>query len=336
MCVASKRSERATRAERGVRGPARARVRGSGGRSPPVRTDASAGHEIRRDFGRRRCRDLQGRSPRPLGRGLRRSSRRRRFRHVGRDRRAPSGVRAGAYREYQAQRRPPLIRSRGGIAPLSREPSPTQTALLTTILGECDELRSVLHSVAVLRELTPRGADRVAAAGELMSSRIVAAALTSAGTPARWIDPRRVLITDDGRPVPLPLLDATRAAAARELQPVVEAGEVAVTGGFVGATAAGITTTLGRGGSDLSASVLGAALNAREIQIWTDVDGMLTADPRVVDGARGGTAPVVRGSVRARILRRQGAASKHHSSRRRRRDTRPDPQYASPRWSPAA
>ncbi len=157
--------------------------------------------------------------------------------------------------------------------------------LLTTILGECDELRSVLHSVAVLRELTPRGADRVAAAGELMSSRIVAAALTSAGTPARWIDPRRVLITDDGRPVPLPLLDATRAAAARELQPVVEAGEVAVTGGFVGATAAGITTTLGRGGSDLSASVLGAALNAREIQIWTDVDGMLTADPRIVEGA---------------------------------------------------
>ena len=206
-------------------------------------------------------------------------------------------------------------------------------SLLPTILGQCDELRSVLNSVAVLRELTPRGADRVAAAGELMSSRIVAAALTSAGTPAQWIDPRRVLITDDGRPVAIPLLDATRAAAARELQPIVDAGEVAVTGGFVGATAAGITTTLGRGGSDLSASVLGAALNAREIQIWTDVDGMLTADPRVVEGAEVGTSPVVRRSVRARILRRQGAASKHHSSRCRRRDTRPDSQFASPRGS---
>ena len=158
-------------------------------------------------------------------------------------------------------------------------------SLLKTILAECDELRSVLHSVAVLRELTPRGADRVAAAGELLSSRIVAAALTSAGTPAQWIDPRQVLITDDRRPVPLPLLDPTRTAAAREVQPVVDAGEVPVIGGFVGATAAGITTTLGRGGSDLSASVLGAALEAREIQIWTDVDGMLTADPRIVEGA---------------------------------------------------
>ena len=206
-------------------------------------------------------------------------------------------------------------------------------SLLPTILGQCDELRSVLNSVAVLRELTPRGADRVAAAGELMSSRIVAAALTSAGTPAQWIDPRRVLITDDGRPVPIPLLDATRAAAARELQPIVDAGEVAVTGGFVGATAAGITTTLGRGGSDLSASVLGAALNAREIQIWTDVDGMLTADPRVVEGAE--VVPHL-SFEEASELAYFGAKvlhPSHHSSRRRRRDTRPDSQFASPRGS---
>jgi len=157
--------------------------------------------------------------------------------------------------------------------------------LLAHISSEFDEMRSVLRSVAVLRELTQRGADRVTAAGELMSSRIVAAALASVGTPATWLDARRVLITDDVHPVALPRLDETRTAAGREVLPVLEAGEVAVVGGFVGATADGITTTLGRGGSDLSASVLGAALHAREIQIWTDVDGMLTADPRLVDGA---------------------------------------------------
>ena len=152
------------------------------------------------------------------------------------------------------------------------------------VTRECDELRSVLTSVAVLRELTPRGSDRVAAAGELMSSRMVAAALSAAGTPATWVAATRVLITDDGHPAALPLVDETRRSATRELQPVLEGGDVAVVGGFVGATAEGITTTLGRGGSDLSASVIGAALHAREIQIWTDVAGMLTADPRVVEG----------------------------------------------------
>jgi aspartate kinase len=157
--------------------------------------------------------------------------------------------------------------------------------LHTRISSECDELRSVLRSVAVLRELTARGADRVTAAGELMSSRMVAAALASDGTPATWVDARRVLITDAAQPVALPLLDETRTAASRELQPVLDAGQMPVVGGYIGATADGITTTLGRGGSDLSASMIGAALHAREIQIWTDVDGMLTADPRVVDGA---------------------------------------------------
>ena len=154
----------------------------------------------------------------------------------------------------------------------------------SSIMAVCDELHAVLQSVTVLRELTPRASDRVASAGELMSSRIVAAVLEKHDVPAAWVDPRNVLVTDDSHPA-LPLLDGTRVAASRELQPVLEDGNVAVTGGFVGATEQGITTTLGRGGSDLSASVIGAALRASEIQIWTDVDGMLTADPRVVTGA---------------------------------------------------
>jgi len=150
----------------------------------------------------------------------------------------------------------------------------------------CDELRGVLTSVAILQELTPRGSDRVTAAGELMSSRIVAALLRAHGMPARWIDARRAIVTDNRFGAALPQLDATRAAALREIQPASDAGEVAVMGGFVGATPEGITTTLGRGGSDVSAAVIGAALDAAEIQIWTDVDGMLTADPRVVADAQ--------------------------------------------------
>jgi aspartate kinase len=164
-------------------------------------------------------------------------------------------------------------------------PVPPDGGLALAIAHTCDDVRAVLTSVAVLRELTPRGADRVAAAGELMSSRIMAELLCEGGTPARWVDARRTMVTDArfGAAVPL---ESTRTSAAREIMPALDAGEVVVVGGFVGATVDGITTTLGRGGSDYSAAILGAALDAREIQIWTDVDGMLTADPRVVVGAQ--------------------------------------------------
>jgi aspartate kinase len=162
----------------------------------------------------------------------------------------------------------------------------TASSLIAAMRAESDQLRAVLTSVAVLRELTPRGTDRVAAAGELMSSRIAAAALGQAGVPARWVDARKAIVTDDAHPAAAPLMKETRVSIAREIRPVIQNGQVAVLGGFVGATADGITTTLGRGGSDYSASVVGAALHASEIQIWTDVDGMLTADPRVVTNAQ--------------------------------------------------
>lgn len=164
--------------------------------------------------------------------------------------------------------------------------SPAADALRREIEEACDELRGVLMSVAVLRELTPRGIDRVAASGELMSSRILAALLRETGCRARWIDARRTIVTDSGFGRALPRLEPTEDAAKREILPALDAGEVAVLGGFVAATADGITTTLGRGGSDVSAAIVGAALGAAEIQIWTDVDGMLTADPRVVPDAQ--------------------------------------------------
>ena len=164
--------------------------------------------------------------------------------------------------------------------------TPTAEAVGNEVVRMFLELRGVLTSVAILQELTPRGADRVTAAGELLSSRIVAALLTESGLPARWIDARRAVVTDASFGAALPDLPATAITAAREIGPAWEAGAIAVAGGFVGATAEGITTTLGRGGSDVSAAVFGSALDAEEIQIWTDVDGMLTADPRVIADAQ--------------------------------------------------
>ena len=148
------------------------------------------------------------------------------------------------------------------------------------------EAAALLHAMAVLREVSPRSRDAVVAMGELASSRLVAAALTELGTPARCVDARRVLVTSADHGQGRPDLAATSARLHEHVLPLTTSGVVAVLGGFIGATAEGITTTLGRGGSDYSASLFGAGLRAAEIQIWTDVDGMLTADPRVVEGAR--------------------------------------------------
>ncbi len=127
--------------------------------------------------------------------------------------------------------------------------------------------------------------DAVAAMGEILSSRLVTAAMTQRGLPATWVDARTVVITDERFTRAAPLMDEITSAAASTIQPLVDAGRIAVLGGFVGRTVDGRTTTLGRGGSDYSASLVGAAIRAAEIQIWTDVDGMLTADPRVVSDA---------------------------------------------------
>jgi len=144
------------------------------------------------------------------------------------------------------------------------------------------ELGNLLRAVGTLADASPRTQDAIAAFGELLSSRIVEHALAAAGVSAEWIDARRVLVTDDTHGAALPLLDETTRAAAERLAPLIARGAVPVLGGYIGATAAGVTTTLGRGGSDYSAALFGAALQASEIQIWTDVDGMMTADPRVV------------------------------------------------------
>jgi aspartate kinase len=149
---------------------------------------------------------------------------------------------------------------------------------------EFDELERIAQALAVLREVSPRWLDALAAMGEVLSSRIVAAALSSHGLLAAWIDARRAVVTDGEHTAAAPLFPETTASLMINVDPSLAAGRIAVVGGFVGATTAGITTTLGRGGSDYSAAIVGACLGAGEIQIWTDVDGMLTADPRIVPG----------------------------------------------------
>ena len=154
------------------------------------------------------------------------------------------------------------------------------------IHAEVAHLASVAGALAVTREVSPRSLDAVAAIGEILSCRLVAALFADAEIPATSVDPRTLIVTDEHFTQAVPQPEPTRAHVDVNLRPVVTSGRVAVTGGFVAATRAGVVTTLGRGGSDYSAAILGAAIDAAEIQIWTDVDGMLTADPRVVADCR--------------------------------------------------
>lgn len=150
----------------------------------------------------------------------------------------------------------------------------------------CDEIAALAEALATLGHITPRSLDAVASFGEQISSLIVTESFRGRGLQAEHVDARRVMITSDEFTEAAPRPDAIAERARDVIAPLLRAGSIPVLGGYVGATDRGITTTLGRGGSDYSASLLGAALGADEIQIWTDVDGMLTADPRVVSDAR--------------------------------------------------
>jgi aspartate kinase len=136
------------------------------------------------------------------------------------------------------------------------------------------------------RRITPRELDSIAGRGELWSSRLIAAALAGSDVPSEWVDVRSIMVTDDRFGRATPYTQVLNGRARQYLCPILERGVVPVTQGFIGATATGVQTTLGRGGSDFSASLMGAALKASRVEIWTDVDGLMTADPRVVPSAR--------------------------------------------------
>jgi len=148
-----------------------------------------------------------------------------------------------------------------------------------------DGLQDVLRGIASLGELSLRTTDNVLSYGEVLSSRIVTAALAARGLNTAHVDSRKVIVTDNNftRAVPL---DETTDRLRQLVKPLLNDDKVPVMGGFIASTTEGITTTLGRGGSDFSAAIIGAGLGARRIEIWTDVSGMMTTDPRICPDAQ--------------------------------------------------
>jgi aspartate kinase len=149
-----------------------------------------------------------------------------------------------------------------------------------------EEVSSLCRGTALLRELTPRTLDAISSAGERLSARLLAGALRELEVKSVAVEATELIVTDNQSGRAEPLMMETRDRASAKLAPLLAEGLVPVVTGFIGATLEGKLTTLGRGGSDYSATILGAALDAKEIIIWTDVDGVLTADPRLVPEAR--------------------------------------------------
>jgi aspartokinase/homoserine dehydrogenase 1 len=161
----------------------------------------------------------------------------------------------------------------------------TRRDLLAMVDRYLDEFTAFCQSVFVLGELTPRAMDAITSLGERINARILAALLRQLGASGEAVDATDLIVTDGTFQNAVPLMEASRARAAGRLQPLMDSGVIPVVTGFIGANEAGVTTTLGRGGSDFSAAILGDCLDADEVWIWTDVDGVMTADPRIVPEA---------------------------------------------------
>ncbi|HEX2122266.1 MAG TPA: aspartate kinase [Thermoanaerobaculia bacterium] len=151
---------------------------------------------------------------------------------------------------------------------------------------QIEQIETILSGIALLGEITPRARDKVTSIGEKLSSVLFAYTMMMRALPADHVESEEVIWTNDTFGGASPLMDLTREAAQRVLLPIVERNRIPVMGGFIGRTRDGATTTLGRNGSDYSAAIVAAAAGADEVQIWTDVDGLLTCDPRLVPGAR--------------------------------------------------
>jgi aspartate kinase len=158
-------------------------------------------------------------------------------------------------------------------------------ALLDLIDSKFDSLDEILRGLSAILELTPRITDLIASYGERVSSHIVTAAFREQGIHAAHVDAREVILTDSQFQKAIPQDALIEKRSQEKLLPLLAQGQVPVMGGFIAANEAGITTTLGRGGSDFTAALIGGALQAEAIEIWTDVDGIMSADPRVCPDA---------------------------------------------------
>ena len=142
-----------------------------------------------------------------------------------------------------------------------------------------------MRGVVAVGELTPRTTDTISGFGERVSSKIAAAAFSQRNIEAAHVDSRKCIVTDSNFGKAVPQFEETDARLAESVKPLLERKRVPVMGGFIASTREGISTTLGRGGSDFSAAIIGAGLNAERIEIWTDVDGMMTTDPNLCPDA---------------------------------------------------
>src|ERR1043166_6006709 len=163
---------------------------------------------------------------------------------------------------------------------------PARDGILDVIGHPLDELEQLAAGLATLRELTPRTSDYLIARGERLSAQLVTAALAAEGIECTYVDALEVVKTDDTFGNASPDLAQTERSARRVLRPLLARGRVVIVPGFLGAAPDGQVATLGRGGSDLSATLLARVLGAREVSLWKDVPGLLTADPRIVPDAR--------------------------------------------------
>jgi bifunctional aspartokinase / homoserine dehydrogenase 1 len=178
------------------------------------------------------------------------------------------------------------LRSRHEDACRGLLPETRHAAVIAAIHELIREFERIVNGMAMLNERPPRSVDEGVAVGERLSALLVAEHLKAEGTPAAAVNAWEVVVTDAVFGNASPLMEPTRAKAGTRLRPLLEQGVLPVVTGFNGATADGRPTTLGRGGSDFSASILAAALDAAELWIWTDVDGIMSADPRLVRDAQ--------------------------------------------------
>ncbi|MBI4429465.1 MAG: lysine-sensitive aspartokinase 3 [Ignavibacteriales bacterium] len=161
----------------------------------------------------------------------------------------------------------------------------TVQQILMDLKRRFEELKNLCTGIAILGELSPRSLDAISSVGERLSSMIMTEGFKEEGIGTELADARSFMVTDEHYGNAMPLFDEIEERAKSKLNPLIRSNKLVVTQGYIGATRKGVTTTLGRGGSDYSAAIIGSVLGAQEIQIWTDVDGVMTADPRIVPEA---------------------------------------------------
>jgi bifunctional aspartokinase / homoserine dehydrogenase 1 len=159
-------------------------------------------------------------------------------------------------------------------------------AVLDALRQRLDRFEKLCFGLSMVHELTPRLLDAISGMGEMLTAPLLSAAIAARGRPSQSVDATELIVTSDQFGGAEPLMDETRAKTSARLKPAIARGEIPVVTGFIGATLDGVMTTLGRGGSDYSAAIVGAALDAGEVWIWTDVDGVMTANPSEVPEAR--------------------------------------------------